>query len=408
MNLENIRIALKAIRSQVLRTILTVLIIAFGIMSLVGILTSIDALKAKINNDFSRMGVNTFTIRVPNAYQREHGKKGKIHPQISYREAKRFSEIYDYPAVVSLSANAAFASTVKHGSTKSNPDIRVLGGDANYLESGGFELEKGRNFSTNELIHGSNVAILGSDVLKKLELEPSEAVGELMMVGSHRYKIIGTLESKGASMGMSNDKQVIVPVQHVKLNLASENTQYLVSVSTDQPEDLEAAADAAIGSMRVVRKDRIGAEDSFEIRKSDSTAERVIGSLSFISIAATFIGVITLFGAAIGLMNIMLVSVTERTREIGVRKAIGASSSNIRWQFLTEAIAIGQIGGLLGTFLGILAGNAIAYFVGADFIIPWAWIIMAVILCLIVSIVSGFYPANKAANMDPIESLRFE
>ncbi len=408
MNLENVRIALKAIRSQVLRTVLTVLIIAFGIMALVGILTSIDALQAKINNDFSRMGVNTFTIRVPNQWQREDGKKGKIYPQISYREAQRFKKIYDYPSVVSLSASASFASTVKHGSNKTNPDVRVLGGDDQYLESGGYDLEVGRNFSKNELIQGANVAILGHDILKKLELEPEEALSELMMVGSHRYKIIGTLKSKGATMGFSNDKQVIVPVQHVKLNLARPNTQYLVSVSTDRPEDLEAAVDDAIGTMRVVRKDRIGEEDSFEIRKSDSTAENVINSLSFISIAATIIAFITLLGAAIGLMNIMLVSVTERTREIGVRKAIGASSSNIRWQFLTEAIAIGQIGGLLGTILGILAGNGIAYAVGADFIIPWAWIALAVILCLIVSVISGFYPANKAAKMDPIESLRFE
>jgi putative ABC transport system permease protein len=408
LNLENIRIALKAIRSQVLRTVLTVLIIAFGIMALVGILTSIDALEAKINNDFSRMGVNTFTIRVPNQWQREDGKKAKIHPQINYRQAHRFQEIYDYPSVVSLSANAGFASTVKHGSKKTNPDVRVLGGDDHYLESGGYDLEVGRNFSKNELQQGANVALLGHDILKKLELEPEKAIGELMMVGSHRYKIIGTLASKGSSMGFNNDKQVIVPLKHVKLNLAGANTQYLVSVSTDRPEDLEAAADAAIGTMRVVRQDKIGEEESFEIRKSDSTAENVISSLSFISVAATLIGMITLLGAAIGLMNIMLVSVTERTREIGVRKAIGASSSNIRWQFLTEAIAIGQIGGLLGTILGILAGNAIAYFVGADFIIPWAWILMAVILCLIVSVVSGFYPANKAARMDPIESLRFE
>jgi putative ABC transport system permease protein len=309
---------------------------------------------------------------------------------------------------VSISANASFGSVIKYRSTKTNPDVRVLGGDMQYLEASGFELEEGRNFSSQEIELGSATALLGYDVIKKLNMRPEEIIDKEISIDSRKYKVIGVLASKGASMGMSNDKQVIVPLKNVKLNLARADTQYLISVATEHPEDLDRAADAAIGTFRVIRGDRIGAEESFEIRSSDSTAENVIESLGFISLAATFIGIITLLGAAIGLMNIMLVSVTERTREIGVRKSIGASSSAIRWQFLTEAIAIGQIGGLIGTIFGIAAGNGIAMLVGGQFIIPWAWIAMAVAICLVVSVVSGFYPANKAANLDPIDALRYE
>ncbi|NNC82971.1 MAG: FtsX-like permease family protein [Flavobacteriales bacterium] len=408
MNPENLQIALKAIRSQMLRTILTVLIIAFGIMALVGILTTIDALKSKINSDFSRMGANTFTLRVTNNRQQQGGKQAKVYPQIDFREAMRFKEIYDHPALVSISANASFTSIVKHGNVKTSPNVRVIGGDEHYLEVSGFEVDVGRNFSNHEARSGSDVAILGADILDKLELDPAQAVGEFMSIGSRRYKVIGVMASRGTTMGFSNDNQVIVPVMNVKLNLAQANTEYRVSVSASDPTRLDDAIDEAIGTMRVVRGDPFGAEESFEVRKSDSTAKNLIENLSFISLAATLIGIITLLGAAIGLMNIMLVSVTERTREIGVRKSIGASRSNIRWQFLTEAIVIGQIGGLFGMILGIIAGNVIAILVGADFIIPWVWIIAAIILCLLVSVVSGFYPASKAANLDPIDALRYE
>ena len=407
-NLENFRSALRAISSQWLRTILTVLIIATGIMALVGILTTIDALKAKINNDFARMGVNTFSIRAPDNFNRREGQKGKVYPEISFQEAEQFKEIYAHDALVSISANATFIATVKYNSFKTNPNVRVVGGDEQYLGVSGYALEKGRNFSKNEIEDGQNVIILGTDVIKKLELSAAEAMDKDVFLGGARYKVVGVLESKGSSLGFSNDNQVILPVRNVKLNMASPNTQYLVTVSTMSPEFLEAAIDEATGIMRVVRGDRIGEEESFEVRKSDSTANRLIESLGFITLAATFIAVITLFGAAIGLMNIMLVSVTERTMEIGLRKSIGASSREIRMQFLVEAILIGQFGGIIGTILGISAGYTIAVLVGATFSTPWFWIITACLICFAVSVVAGIYPAIKASKLDPIEALRYE
>jgi putative ABC transport system permease protein len=406
---ENFRSALRAISSQWLRTILTVLIIATGIMALVGILTTIDALKAKINSDFARMGVNSFSLRAQDNFNRhQDGEKGKVYPQISFQEASQFKEIYPHDAMVSISANAGFAATVKYKSLKTNPNVRVIGGDEHYLSVSGYELESGRNFSRNETDDGQNSIILGADVIKKLELSPQEALEKDVFLGGARYKIVGILASKGSSLGFSNDNQVIIPVRNVKLNMATQNTPYLVTVSTERPELLETAVDEAIGAMRVVRGDRIGAEESFEVRKSDSTANNLIESLGFITIAATIIAIITLLGAAIGLMNIMLVSVTERTMEIGLRKSIGASSMDIRMQFLVEAVLIGQFGGIIGTILGISAGYAIAVMVEASYSTPWFWIITAVIICFVVSVVAGIYPAIKASRLDPIEALRYE
>jgi putative ABC transport system permease protein len=179
-------------------------------------------------------------------------------------------------------------------------------------------------------------------------------------------------------------------------------------VRTDSPTDIEPAKGEAIGLMRNIRKDRIGAENSFEITQSDSLAGIVIDSISTVTSAAAIIGIITLLGAAIGLMNIMLVSVTERTREIGIRKSLGATRSVIRRQFLTEAIVICQLGGLLGIILGVLIGNLISFAIGGTFIIPWLWIISGVTLCFFVGLLSGIYPAIKASNLDPIEALRYE
>jgi putative ABC transport system permease protein len=408
-NSENFRSALRAISSQWLRTILTVLIIATGIMALVGILTTIDALKAKINSDFARMGVNSFSLRAQDNFNRhQDGEKGKVYPQISFQEAAQFKDIYPHDALVSISANAGFAATVKFKSLKTNPNVRVIGGDEHYLSVSGYELESGRNFSRNETDDGQNSVILGADVIQKLELSPQEALEKDVFLGGARYKIVGVLASKGSSLGFSNDNQVIIPVRNVKLNMATQNTPYLVTVSTERPELLETAVDEAIGAMRVVRGDLIGAEESFEVRKSDSTANNLIESLGFITIAATIIAIITLLGAAIGLMNIMLVSVTERTMEIGLRKSIGASSRDIRMQFLVEAILIGQFGGIIGTILGISAGYGIAMMVEASYSTPWFWIMTAVIICFIVSVVAGIYPAIKASRLDPIEALRHE
>jgi putative ABC transport system permease protein len=387
------------------------LIIAIGITALVGILTAIEAVKSKITDEFSMLGSNTFTVQQKNASFRggRSGTQEKSYPPISFHEAMSFEEQYNFDAKVSVSSVAAGMATVKYRGEKTNPNIRVIGGDKEYLSLSGYSLEAGRNFSTSELSSGSNTVILGADIVTDLFNNSAEgAVGKAVHIGSYRYQVIGVLKSKGNSMGMQSDRQVVVPVRNVKKVFATPNTSYTVNVSVEDASKLQDAISEAMGLLRIVRQDPIGTDESFEIRKSDSLVNSVIGAISSVTIIATIIGVITLLGAGIGLMNIMLVSVTERTREIGVRKALGASDKTIRQQFLIESIVIGQIGGFFGLIFGLIVGNVVAIIIEAGFTIPWMWLLGGILLCFIVGVVSGYYPAKKAAQLDPINALRYE
>lgn len=410
-NLENVKIALRSIRGQMLRTTLTALIIAVGITALVGILTAIDALQNKIESDFSAMGSNTFSIQANagNIGGRRDGQIEKRNEPIKYHQATEFLKRYEYPAIAAVSTMVSFNAQLRYQSEKTNPNIQILGTSRNYLQTAGYKIEKGRGFSEDEISEGSPVIIIGKDISDKLFnnglIDP---VGQAVFVGGKRFTIIGVLESKGNSMGFGGDNQALIPLMNARLNFQNSNSNYVISVQTMQATEMEAAKSAAIVPLRNIRKDKPGEKSSFDITQSDNLANMIMSQLSLIVIIATIIGAITLLGAAIGLMNIMLVSVTERTKEIGIRKSIGASAQKIRNQFLMEAIVIGQIGGILGIILGIVCGNVIASFIGSSFIIPWKWIIGGILLCFGVGLVSGYYPAKKAAALDPIEALRYE
>jgi putative ABC transport system permease protein len=407
---ENIRIALGAIRGQLLRTILTVLIIALGIMALVGILTAIDALKSSINSNFTSLGANTFTIRNREMSIRigSNGKRPKRFRSITYEEAKRFCEAYSFPAMPSVSTFASGASTMKYLSKKTNPNMRVFGGDESYLATSGYDLERGRNFSSTEIQYGNHVVILGQDIVKALFNTKEDPIDKIITIGSGKYRVIGVLKSKGNSAGFGGDKIAVLPLNNVRQYFSRPDMTYTINVLCNNSQLMEIAINEAKGLFRIIRKLSLAEENNFEITKSDNLANLLIDNLSKVTAGATVIGIITLLGAAIGLMNIMLVSVTERTREIGTRKAIGATRKTIRSQFLVEAIVICQLGGLFGILFGILIGNLIALQLGVGFIMPWNWIIGGIVLCMLVGLISGLYPALKASRLDPIEALRFE
>lgn len=393
-----------------MRSWLTIGIIAFGIMALVGILTSIDAVKYFLKDNFSMMGANTFTIR--NRSLRVHvggrSPQNEYYRNISYDEAVEFTERFDFPANASLNIWGTGIATIKFKSEKSNPNIGVIGGDINYIENAGFELSDGRNFSDAEIRDGRHVVVIGSEVVAAVFKNNENPVDKIISIGPGKYRVIGVLKEKGSSAGFSGDRRCIVPLNNVRQYFSRPNMNYNISVKAENAEQMEAAIGEATGLFRVIRDVPIGEEENFSIVKSDNIVEMLNDFLKEIRIGAIVIGIITLFGAVIGLMNIMLVSVAERTREIGIRKAVGANRFRILYQFLVEAIVIGQLGGIFGIVLGILIGNAVSGLIGSDFIIPWDWMALGVTLCLLVALISGILPAVKASKLDPIESLRYE
>lgn len=378
-------------------------------MALVGILTAIESIKASINSNFTSMGANTFTIRNREMSIRigKGGKRPKKYRKISYEEAMEFKKRFVFPSKTSVSMMASGIATVKYHSEKTNPNIQVMGTDENYLASSGYELSEGRNFSATEIERNVPAVIVGSEIQKKL-FKNQSAIDKVISIGSNKFKVIGILKEKGSSMGFGGDKSCIIPIGIARTYFSRPDLSYTASVLVDKTELLDIGVSEAKGILRQVRKVNLNEEDNFEIMKSDNLANMLIENISYVTIAATIIGIITLAGAAIGLMNIMLVAVSERTREIGIRKAIGANQESIRKQFLMEAIVICQLGGLLGIILGILIGNLVGAMVGSGFVIPWMWIFGGIAICYVTGLVAGIYPAMKAAKLDPIEALRFE
>lgn len=406
---ENFRISINSVKSNLLRTILTTLIIAFGIMALVGIRTAIESIKSSITSEFSSMGANTFTIQNRSSFNsggRRH--RAKNFSNITYRDALAFKERFNFPATVSISVFASGASTVRYDTKKTNPNIDVVGVDENYLASYGKELALGRNFTAQESDAGRYLAIIGKEVANKLFEPYEDPIGKIIAVGSARYKIVGVLESKGTGFGGGDDRTVYLTVNNVRTNFSAPWQSFEINVRPADINALDVAASEAEGLFRIIRGLSLSDATDFTIEKSDSLANMLISNLAVINMAATVIGIITLLGAAIALMNIMLVSVSERTREIGTRKAIGAKSRTIKQQFLFETIFIGQMGGVLGIILGVIVGNIMSVIIGSSFVIPWFWIITGVVVCFIVGVVSGYFPAVKASRLDPIEALRYE
>ena len=411
MNLvENIREGLRSINANLLRSILTALIVAIGITSLVGILTAIDGIQNSVNDNLSELGVNTFRIYSKrNRNSQAQGVAAKTYPILKYKEVTEFEERYYYPSNISVYCSVTGTAEIKRLSEKTNPNVWVQGASQDYVILKGLNIEEGRNFSTLDNRYGTNVVIIGQDIRKVLFEDNENVIGEEISVLGQKFRVIGLLEEKGQASGQSYDNSVIIPLISANKLSGGRRLFYEISIGIDQSQNINQAMGEATGLMRLIRRDRLGDEHSFEIQKSESLTEQVSRVTSILRIAGFLIGFVALLGASIALMNIMMVSVTERTREVGIRKALGATQLRIKQQFIIEAIVVCLIGGLAGILFGIGIGNFVSRILDIPgIVIPWGWMLFGIVLCVIVGLVSGYYPASKAAKLDPIDSLRFE
>ncbi|MCX6350236.1 MAG: ABC transporter permease [Bacteroidetes bacterium] len=408
--IDVIRIAFAALKLNITRGIITVFIIALGIASLISMLTAVDGIKASLFASFSQMGSNSFTMvhNEGNTRFKKRGFNASSPHRITFKQAEEFKRRSKLKGIISISDDVYSDAVVKYQSTKTNPKIPIKGSDENYLTTSGLTLAEGRNFTPQEVERGVNVCIIGNKLKEDL-FGKQTALQEFITVGSQRFMVIGILQSKGSSFGGGQDNTVIVSLLSGRNCFPITNTtSYTITAQIESLHDVDPSMEEAQALFRTIRRLPRGVDDDFTITKSDALYASLDNELIVIEFIAIFIGIITLIGAAVGLTNIMLVSVTERTREIGTRKAMGATKKNIRTQFLWEAIVISQLGGITGIILGISLGNLISNYFEGSFVFPINWTILGFVVCTVVGVISGIFPAIRASKLDPIESLRYE
>ena len=421
--LDTLSLSYRTIRANKLRTGLTVSIIALGIAALIGIRTAIEAMTQKFTESFSSMGANGYSIRFKSAWQmrmnvgmkresrgRRREKKSNTNKPITQFQAETFKAHVDFPAAVSISMPGTGNAIVSANGKKTNPTVRITGGDENYIDLNGYTIAYGRGLNIQDVQAGRSVCVIGKDLVDRLfNGNPESPVEKIIRINNISFRVIGTLESKGSTLGGSRDNLIITSYNTVRRYFSNNsNASFSIGVKVADIKLLEMAIGEGEGLFRSIRKIETTEADNFMIDKSDSFVELLLRNLSWLTGAAVVIGFITLMGAAIGLMNIMLVAVTERTKEVGLVKAIGGKQQSIRQQFLFESIMISLLGALFGIVAGILLGNTVSLLMSTGFVVPWLWVMLGVMICSLVGLLAGIYPAVKASRLNPIEALRYE
>jgi len=404
---ESFWMAIDAIRQNKLRSILTLLGISIGVFSVIGVMTAIRTLESSVESGLNVFAANTFVIqKYPSIQIGRRDKKIRNRKNIDYDQFKKLKDRATLPVLVSVSEGSSVRN-VKYKDKVVKNYVELFGGDEGSLRIFKTYISDGRNIAPDDVRYARNVCVLGMDVVDKL-FPFEDPISKKIQIEGLNYHIIGTAERQGEAFGRSQDNYIAIPITNYLQKFSNKWTTLSINVEAASDNDYDKTREEAIGIMRTIRKVKAGEDNDFEIETNDEMIETFSGFTSGIKLFALAVSIIALVVAGIGIMNIMLVSVTERIKEIGIRKAIGATKQDILTQFLMEAVFLSEFGGIVGIILGISAGNIVSIFFNIPAVIPFDWAIIGLVVCSVIGIGFGIYPAWKAAQLDPIESLRFE
>lgn len=404
---ETLRLALSSLSANKLRSGLTMLGIAVGVFSVIGVMTVITGLRTNIETGLNVLGANSFQFsKFPAINFSDPRQRFANRRDITFEQASRFQELMGGEAQVSLQLRRG-GRRATYLDRKTNPNIGLIGTDENFVASRNFEIAAGRNITRDDVEFGRGVVVLGQDIINRL-FPNEEALGHRIRIDGQSYTVVGLLTPKGQAFGQSQDNIAIVPLTQFLQSYGRAGRSISINVQAHDQASLAAAQDTAIGMMRLARGLAPEDNNDFEIFSNDSLIESFNKVAGIVAVGAFVISAIALLASGVGVMNIMLVSVTERTKEIGIRKSIGAKKRNILMQFLIEAVLLSMVGGLAGITVGVVGGNVAARLLNAAAVFPWGWALTGLTVCSAIGVGFGFYPAWKAASLDPIEALRYE
>lgn len=406
---ELIRIALNTLKANKLRAALTLSGIIIGVFSIIAIMTLLNALQAGIEGGLSELGSNTFQIQKFPAIQMGGpggNRKYRNRADITYEQGVRLMEKATTYKYISLE-DYIYEKTLKTSKESTNPNYYVGGVTPEYLECNNRTVQYGRFITQTDLMNNTRVAVIGMDGVDKLfpNINP---IGQYITIDNNEFRVIGVFEKKGEGFGQSNDNFALLPITTMEQIYGKNNRSINIAIQAPSKDTYNETVENVTSVMRSIRKDKPGEPDSFEIYSNESLIGQVNSFTKYFKYGAGFISFIAMLAAGVGIMNIMLVSVTERTKEIGIRKAIGAKNNSVLIQFLIEAVILCELGGVIGIALGLITGNLLGIYLSSPVVIPYDWVVIGLVVCSVVGIVFGVYPAYKAAKLNPIDALRYE
>jgi putative ABC transport system permease protein len=405
---ESMLMALAAIRGSKLRSILTLLGVAVGVFSIISVMTALGVLRNSIEEGITQLGANTFQIqKYPASFGDNQRGRYRNRKDITYEQAVQVKEKATLAEAVGIEG-WEFGRLVFWQGQKTNPNVQLCGENTEGVVTNDWVIESGRSFSDADLDQARMVAVLGKPVVERLFPPYVDPVGQSIRVDGAIYKVIGVFKKKGGSLGGDQDNFVCTPITTFFSRYGKEDRNIHIMVKAKSREVVDDAIEQSRMILRAARHVDPGAEDDFSWFSNDSLIKEFNDLTLYLRLGVLLVSSISLIAAGVGIMNIMLVSVTERTKEIGVRKSIGAQKRDILTQFMIEAVILCEIGGVIGIVLGIMGGNVVGILMSVPAVIPWEWVGIGILVCSVVGFVFGVYPAWKASNLDPIEALRFE